>query len=331
MLVRTLSGLPPSDRVTLGILAVVAGTYSVALPGRGDLLGLWALHAGLLVGFAGFALLLARREPSRLAIAARAIATLLVIFGLYFSLSTVFRVIPWNADPALARADALLFFGRSPALLADAALTHGRLEFTSFVYSCYLPYLYLSIFLGLLGRPPGERDEFLTGFALTYAISYLGYLFVPARGPIVEHAAEFRSAVESGFFHDLVVRSIESGGGPHGAFPSLHVGASAFACLFDLRHNRLRGLTYLPLVVLIAVATIFVKYHYVVDLIAGIAIAAFASLIAPRWTAAWRARRSAAGPGAGRPMVDAAADSAGPTVKPADPPATPSAAEGGRP
>lgn len=291
MVVRTLSRAPPSDRVTLAILSVVAVTYTAALPGRGDLLGLWALHAGLLAGFAALVLFLAPRESRPFAVPVRAVATLAIIFGLYFSLATIFRVIPWNADPALARADALLFLGHSPALLADAALTRGRLEFFSFVYSSYLPYLYLSIFLGLLGRPPPERDEFLTGFAITYAVSYLGYIFLPARGPIVQHAAEFASTVESGFFHDLVVRSIESGGGPHGAFPSLHVGASAFVCLFDLRHNRLRGLTYLPLVALIAAATIFVKYHYVVDLIAGVAIAGFASLIAPRWTTGWRAGR----------------------------------------
>lgn len=291
MLARTLSRVPPSDRITLGILAVVAATYTIALPGRADLLGLWAIHAGLLAGFSVLVVVLARRESARWTLAARAAATLLVIFGLYFSLSSVFRVIPWNGDPILARIDAWLFFGHSPALLADAATTPGRLELASAVYSCFLPYLYLSIFLGLIGRPPEERDEFLTGFALTYAISYLGYLYVPARGPVVQHAADFTAVVESGYFHDLVVRSIDSGGGPHGAFPSLHVGASAFACLFDLRHNRLRGLTYLPLVVLIAVATVFVRYHYVIDLIAGFAIAFAATALAPSIVARWRAHR----------------------------------------
>ena len=42
---------------------------------------------------------------------------------------------------------------------------------------------------------------------------------------------------------------------------------------------------YLPLVLLIAVSTIFVRYHYVVDLVAGASIGIFATLIASRWLA----------------------------------------------
>ena len=49
--------------------------------------------------------------------------------------------------------------------------------------------------------------------------------------------------------------------------------------------DPVRGLLYLPLVLLIAVSTIFVRYHYVVDLVAGASIGIFATLIASRWLA----------------------------------------------
>jgi membrane-associated phospholipid phosphatase len=78
--------------------------------------------------------------------------------------------------------------------------------------------------------------------------------------------------LEGGFFHDMVVQGIDSVGGPKGAFPSLHVGASVYLCMFDLTTNRLRGLTYLPIVLLIYLATVFLRYHYVVDLVAGTVI-----------------------------------------------------------
>ena len=66
-------------------------------------------------------------------------------------------------------------------------------------------------------------------------------------------------------------------GGPHGAFPSLHVGASLFATLFDLRHrNPLRALIYFPLVAMIALATLVLRYHYAVDLVAALILAIFA-------------------------------------------------------
>jgi membrane-associated phospholipid phosphatase len=63
------------------------------------------------------------------------------------------------------------------------------------------------------------------------------------------------------------------------------VGAAAYACLFDLRYNRLRGATYLPLVVLIAMATVVLRYHYVIDWIAGLSIAFFAAWLAHLWVA----------------------------------------------
>ena len=175
--------------------------------------------------------------------------------------------------------------GHSPVLWAAERLTPTSLELFSFIYAFFIPYLYLSIFLGLVARPEREREEFITAFAFTYGASFVGYLLLPARGPIVHQAAEFAAPLEGGYFHRMVVESIDAMGGPHGAFPSLHVGASTFLCSFDLRHNTLRGLLYLPLVLLIAVSTIFVRYHYVVDLVAGASIGILATLVASRWLA----------------------------------------------
>jgi membrane-associated phospholipid phosphatase len=94
--------------------------------------------------------------------------------------------------------------------------------------------------------------------------------------------------LRGGFFHRTVVEAIDGLGGPHGAFPSLHVGASFLAAWFDLRHhNALRGLIYVLPVALIAAATIVLRYHWVVDLFAGILLALLAHRLAPRLLARW--------------------------------------------
>jgi membrane-associated phospholipid phosphatase len=72
------------------------------------------------------------------------------------------------------------------------------------------------------------------------------------------------------------------------------VGASAYACLFDLRYNRLRGFTYLPLVVLIAMATVLLRYHYVIDLLAGLLLALMAAVLSHRWMARWEMEKAEA-------------------------------------
>jgi membrane-associated phospholipid phosphatase len=270
--------LHPADGATLFILTVVTATLAVAVLAGAPLGGSLALHAGMLAAFALVAWRLGAREGAGV----RGIAVMAVMFTLYTTLGHVaFAAVPWVADPWLAAADRALLLGRSPSLAVEPLAATGWAKLLSFCYAMFIPYLYLSILLSLIGRPPAERDEFVTGFAVLYALSFLGYLFLPARGPIVQMAGAFTVPIEGGAFHRIVVRSVEQVGGPHGAFPSLHVGASLFATLFDLRHrNPLRALIYFPLVALIALATLVLRFHYAVDLLAALALALLAVHVA---------------------------------------------------
>jgi membrane-associated phospholipid phosphatase len=271
------------------VTATLAAAVAQGVPLGHDL----ALHAALLAGFGAVAFALRRHPNGRATPYVRGVAVIGVMFTLYSTLGHVaFRAIPWLADPALARADRLMALGRSPSLLLQSAGTPGWTEFLAVFYAAFIPYLYLSILLGLVGRPAAQREEFVTAFALLYAASFLGYLFLPARGPVVYMANDFAAPLAGGRVHALVVQSIEGFGGPHGAFPSLHVGASFLAAAFDLRRgDRLRGWIYVPLVVLIAVATLVLRYHYAVDLVAAVLLASGALWAAPRLLA----RRAEAG------------------------------------
>lgn len=284
--------LHPADRATLFILAVVTVTLAVAAAGGAPVVGALALHAALLAAFAAVAAWLARRPRPLL----HAVAVIAVMFTLYTTLAHVaFAAIPWVADPFLALLDRALLLGDPPSLVAQPLAAAGWTEPLSFFYAAFIPYLYLSIFLGLLGRPPAERDEFVAGFAILYALSFLGYLFLPARGPIVELAGQFTVPLHGGAAYRAVLRSIAQLGGPHGAFPSLHLGASFYAAWFDLRHrNVLRALIYLPLVAGIALATLVLRYHYAVDLLAGVALALVASRMAARAVRRMHAAEAAA-------------------------------------
>jgi hypothetical protein len=227
------------------------------------------LHLAMLAAFAVVSIA-ARRRPLL-----QAVAIVAVLMQLYQSLAEpAFILMGHSFDAALAAADRTLFLGRDPALLA-APFAHGAtLELFSLVYGIFIPYLWLSILLGCLGRPSAERDAFVLGLTITYALSYLGYLFIPSRGPVEWYS--FAAPLHGGRFHQLVLASVQATGGNHGAFPSLHVGASAYLCLFDLRRNLLRGLTYLPVVLLITISTVLLRYHYVIDIVTGLGIAGVA-------------------------------------------------------
>lgn len=282
----------PSDWVILALLFTIAATLTIRLSDVSRVRSAWALHLGLFLAFGAVVGAMALRPALAWVVWCRAIATISVLMFLYSSLGApVFAIIPWRADRMLAGADRALFGGHSPSLWAARHIGYAGLEFWSLIYGFFVPFLYLSIFLGCVGRPAREREEFLVGFSVTYAIAYLGYLFLPSTGPI-----EFFPSVApppGGPLHRLILSSVAGTGGNHGAFPSLHVGASAYLCLFDWRHSLLRGMTYAPIVVLIGFSTLFLEYHYVVDLLAGVAIAIFANRLAASFGSGRTPKRAA--------------------------------------
>lgn len=287
----------PIDQVISALLLIAVAVGIARLPSSSpEMHRLLALHLLLLAGLVAFAAAAAHWNRAFWTIFARPVLATVIIFTLYTSLGRLgMAAMPYRADLALSRIDTVLFGGSNPTFLLEPWLSRARVEFFSFFYAIFLPYVNLSLLLGSLGRPPLERDQFLTGWVLTYAISYLGYIFLPAQGPGVLHAAQYHVTLEGGYFYHLVTRATEATGGNIGVFPSLHGGASVYLCLFDLRTNRLRGLTYLPIVPLIFIATIVLRIHYVIDLIVGTAVALTCTRLGPRVFTYWARSRQAAG------------------------------------
>ncbi|WDP92238.1 MAG: phosphatase PAP2 family protein [Desulfobacter sp.] len=261
----------------MGVLVVSSLTAVQSHPKwAGICLLLWA---GYLAGLRAAVKL----PGSNTGILARSLVSILFILSLYMVLAgLVFDVIPWDGDPVLSALDRLIFMGGSPVVFLSQFATPKVVEAFSIAYGGFIPYLYFSIFLCLLGREADERAVFVTALTLTYALSFLGYLLVPAKGPVVFMANAFDAALRGGFFHGLVLKTIENAGGPHGAFPSLHIGATWFICFYEIRRGQLRGLLYIPLALGIFFATMLLRYHYFIDLAAGFAIASFSVVAAEK-------------------------------------------------
>jgi membrane-associated phospholipid phosphatase len=260
--------------LTLGVVTLTLSLAALAgMPVGRDAV----MHALLLAGYGAFGWFLLRIQSEATRTAAAGLLVIAAMFTLYTTLGHVaFAAIPWGGDDVLRAADRLLALGAEPTLWLSNSVAPSRfmVEAFAFYYAAYIPYLYVSIFLTLVGRPVRDQTEFVMAFGLLYSVAFMGYLFVPARGPVVAMAGDFAGPLNGGYFLQLVVASIDRLGGPHGAFPSLHVGSSLLLCLYDFRRgDPLRGLIYVPLVAMIALATVALRYHYVVDLVAGSALA----------------------------------------------------------
>jgi membrane-associated phospholipid phosphatase len=79
---------------------------------------------------------------------------------------------------------------------------------------------------------------------------------------------------------DFLTASYSSGTNYTDIFPSLHCAVSAYLLFFDLKWSRRRfTLCVLPCIG-IWLSTIYLRYHYFVDIIAGFATAAVALAVA---------------------------------------------------
>ncbi len=285
--------LYPADGAVLSILMIASITASVA--GR-QVRWLLLAHLGLLAGYLVFVILAGRFSASPWVGWVRPLAAMMTVFALYCTIGLLgMSAMPYRSDPVLARIDTALFAGHNPTFFIQRWQTPGRVEFFAFFYALFIPYINFSLLLGSLGRPPLERDQFLTGWVFTYCICFLGCLFLPGQGPGGYFAGRYAVQLHGGYFFNTVVDTVAHSGGLMGIFPSLHVGSSVYLCLFDLRTNRLRGLTYLPVVLLIYGATIMLRYHYVTDVIAGTIVAVSCNWIGPRVFIGWARSRRAAG------------------------------------
>lgn len=74
----------------------------------------------------------------------------------------------------------------------------------------------------------------------------------------------------AGLFHRLVEQAQEMGERPTAAFPSSHIGITLILLLMVYPQSRRLFYILLPFSVLLAMATVYIQAHYLVDAIAGV-------------------------------------------------------------
>jgi hypothetical protein len=191
-----------------------------------------------------------------------------------------------NMGPALARAGAPLWdaellhldrrlVGTTPSLLLQPLVHPPLTEALSLCYGLFIPYFATSLIWYFFAELPVAR-RFFAGLLGLYSIGFLGYLLVPARGPYLALADLFTVPLAGGVLTEANATLVAIGGNKVDVFPSLHCAASAFILAFDLRHSRGRFRMFVVPVVGLWLSTLYLRYHYLVDLIAGFGLAALA-------------------------------------------------------
>lgn len=194
-------------------------------------------------------------------------------------------------DDAMAEVDRFLFAGHDPAAVLHAWLGTGVMAHVlSAVYIVWIVLVPVSIAIALVWtRHTRAGAWYVTAVAVDWCLGSILYVALPSLGPIYSDPGMFADLPHtyvSDLQDDLWADRVAVLADPWGsgtlqtiaAFASLHVGIMTTICLIARlvglpRWVQIASWAFLGLTVL---STVYLGWHFVVDVIGGIALGAFA-------------------------------------------------------
>ena len=201
-----------------------------------------------------------------------------------------------------------LVFGFEPTQWLERWITPARTEWFAAFYLSYFALLALHVLPMLfLCRDDRLLSEFALGVIGLVCVGNLSYFVVPGFGP--HHHLAYATPLPPGTVHNFLQESVANAGALKDIFPSLHTALPTLLALFTFRHRRLAPFGFVwPVVTFFAVniiiATLFLRWHYGIDVVAGLALAWTVSRVAPVLAAREDASRRARGLGPDWPPIE---------------------------
>ena len=251
----------------LAITAALIAFLGQAVPGR---VWLVAVHLTL----AGALLVLSRARPSGgISRVIRDWHPLMLFPLLYKEVELLAAVIgDWRLTEAIPAWESTLFAGQ-PSLYLSERLAFVPLS--EYLHFCYLSYVIVIPSVSAYWYVSGRRaafGELLLMLSTVMLGSYLFFILLPVDSPYYL-SQRLGPPLSGHFFFDLVHQISARGGARGGAFPSAHVSGAVVVSLVAWRHQRRLAYLLVPLTGSVMIATVYGRFHYVLDALAGAVLA----------------------------------------------------------
>ncbi len=194
-------------------------------------------------------------------------------------------------DPLLIRWDYALL-GVHPTVFLEQLLNPWLTEYLQLTYTAFYFCPAVLIVVLFVQRKYRALDYYLTLLAVAFYISYIGYLVVPALGPRFYLAHLQTRPLEGVYFFAKIQHVLnELENIQWDAFPSGHTAIILLVVYFAYNHFRRFFYVMIPISLSLIFSTVYLRYHYVVDVLGGVALAVLA-IVLTRWLAQHRCFRS---------------------------------------
>jgi membrane-associated phospholipid phosphatase len=212
---------------------------------------------------------------------------ILFVILIYESFGHLIQYLHPDVDPRLIRID-FSIFGVHPTVWMERWITPW---FTDILSIAYISYYFLPVVLIVvlyLSNQKKEFDESVFVLLFGYYISFIGYILFPAIGPRYTLSNLHSIPLEGSFITDFVrdiLNTLEHN--RRDCMPSGHTQIVLIVLYLAYRFKRVIFYAFLPIVCCLILSTIYLRYHYVIDLIVGALLAIGSMIVGPRLYQWW--------------------------------------------
>jgi membrane-associated phospholipid phosphatase len=206
----------------------------------------------------------------------------LAILMMYYSLwgDATHLLVTTDRDEMLIAWDQRLF-GFQASVEMQRWVSPPLTAWMEFAYTFHILNIPIVACFIYLCRTRARFREMMSGLLVVTFFGLLGYLLVPAIGPLYTLRDQFTVPLSQPL--EIVNRQIDFMNFARikrDVFPSLHVGISFLVWLYAFRNSRRLFWVLAPFILSLWVSTVYLRYHYLVDVLAGLVLAPLCFLLA---------------------------------------------------
>jgi len=185
-------------------------------------------------------------------------------------------IIPYlrpDVDDLLMKSD-LLLFSVQPTIWLERFLVPWL---TDILAMAYVSYYFIPVVLITILYFWGKEEEFsltICTLLLGYYLSYAGYIAMPTIGPRYTLQSLYNVPLHTGGIAESIINILNAlEGNKRNCFPSGHTQMTLISLWFAFKYKRPLFWIYLPICTALIFSTVYLRYHYVIDIAAGFAFA----------------------------------------------------------
>jgi membrane-associated phospholipid phosphatase len=206
----------------------------------------------------------------------------LVILLMYYTLwgDATLLMVTTDRDHALMGLEQRLF-GFQASIVLQRIISPGLTSWMTLAYFYHLINIPLVACFLYVCRPHARFREMMSGIMVVSFLGMMGYLLVPAIGPLYTLRNQYTVPLHQslGLFNQEV-DFMDFARIRRDVFPSMHVAISLVVWLYAYRNSKKLFWLLSPLILSLWFSTLYLRYHYLVDVVAGLILAPISFLLA---------------------------------------------------